>query len=84
MRLKERRDNWRSHAIIKRDFKHDHSESIPKFRSHKNTLKWCKGKIGFRHEIHWHKETWFFGITTYVGKCVNCSKTIYKSRLPKA
>jgi len=82
MRLKERRDNWRASAVIKRDFKHDHSDPISRFRSHKETNKWCQGKKGIKHELSWRKETWLFGMVTYVGVCSKCNKRMYKSRLP--
>ncbi len=81
MRLKEDNDGWRSHAIIKRDFRHDHADLRIAFRSHKNTNRWCRGKVGVSHEINWQKETWLLGITVYVGKCTICGKQKYKDRL---
>ena len=84
MRIKERKDNWRASAILKRDFRHDHGEFMPKFSHHKNTNKWCRDKIGIKHEVNWRKETWLFGMTMYVGRCINCHKKMYKDRLPRA
>jgi hypothetical protein len=78
MRLKENRDSWRARAIIKRDFKHDHNDLIIRFKSHKNTNKWCKGKTGIRHDVEWEKETTFLGYTYQTGRCVVCGKKIYK------
>lgn len=78
MRLKERKDNWRSHAIVKRDFKHDHSDLSVIYSSHKNKSKWCKGKVGVKHNFQWHKETWLFGINMLVGECATCGKHMYR------
>lgn len=83
MRHKERIDNWRASAVIKRDFKHDHSEPVLSFRSHKETNKWCQGKKGLKHDLNWHKETWLFGIVAYVADCSKCNKNMYKSHVPK-
>ena len=51
MRIRENSDSWRACGILKRDFKHDHSEPIAKFHSNKNTHKWCRGKVGVKHEV---------------------------------
>jgi hypothetical protein len=82
MTLKEDSYSWRSHALIKRDFKHDHSELPVTYRSHKNTRLWCKGKVGVRHHALWHKEVWLFDTTTHVGKCLGCGKHMYREELP--
>jgi hypothetical protein len=77
MRLKEDRSSWRSHVIKKRDFKHDHSDLLLRFKSHKNTNKWCRGKIGTKHSVSWHTEIGFFGDSYKVGRCANCGKHMY-------
>lgn len=30
-------------------------DEIPKYRSKKNTKKWCKGKVGVEHKTKWVK-----------------------------
>ena len=77
MRLKEDRSSWHSHAIKKRDFKHDHSDLPISFKSHKNTKKWCRGKVGLQHSVSWHTEIGFFGDNYKVGKCTNCGKHMF-------
>ena len=78
MRLKENASSWRVNAIRKRDFKHDHSEPTPKFRAHKNTTKWCRGKVGSQHEVIWHEKRGLFGEKYRTGKCQNCSKIMFR------
>jgi hypothetical protein len=78
MRLKEDNTSWNASSILKRDFRHDHSENKMLFRSHKNTKKWCRGKVGVEHVTAWHKHTWLFGEVMYVGKCKNCGKKFFK------
>jgi hypothetical protein len=74
MRLKENKDSWHSHVITKRDFRHDQTDLNVAYRSHKNTNRWCRGRVGINHEINWQRETWMFGIIVYVGKCTACGK----------
>jgi len=82
MTLKEDSSSWRSRALIKRDFKHDHGELQAIYRSHKNTRIWCRGKIGVQHHVLWHEEGWLFDTTMYVGKCLGCGKHMYRNHLP--
>ncbi|HUC87708.1 MAG TPA: hypothetical protein VMR95_00985 [Candidatus Binatia bacterium] len=77
MRLKEDKSSWRANAIVKRDFRHDHNDLLLSVRSHKNTNKWCRGKVGITHSISWHRETGFFGGRYKLGKCVNCGKHMF-------
>ncbi len=53
MRIKEDSDSWRAGGILKRDFKHDHSEPAIKFHSSKDTRKLCRGKVGIKHRVIW-------------------------------
>jgi hypothetical protein len=82
MRLKEDSNSWKANSILKRDFKHDHSDTIMLFKSHKNTNKWFRGKVGVEHIILWHKHKWTFGGEMYLGKCSNCGKKFYKDSEP--
>jgi hypothetical protein len=77
MRLKEDRSSWHSHVIEKRDFRHDHTDLPLRFTSHKNTNKWCKGKVGIKHSVQWQKEIDFFGYNYKIGKCANCGKHMF-------
>jgi hypothetical protein len=81
MRLKEDTTNWRAGSLLKRDFRHDHSESTQAYHSHKPTNKWCRGKVGMRHAMAWHKEKWLFGRTIYVGACDTCGKRMYRKHV---
>jgi len=76
MRIKENSDSWRASGILKRDFKHDHSEPIAKFRSSKNTHKWCRGKVGVKHDVIWRVEKGFFG-KYKTGKCLQCGRIMF-------
>jgi hypothetical protein len=52
MRLAEDMTSWKSSGIIARDFRHSHNgPEISKAPKKKNTKKWCKGKIGVKHEL---------------------------------
>jgi hypothetical protein len=82
MRLKEDNISWRVSAILKRDFRHDHSEGETKHRSHKPTNKWCRGKVGVRHAIIWSKKPWLFGVIMHTGRCSNCGKLMYRAGKP--
>ena len=77
MRVKENPGSWRAHAIKKRDFKHDHSEPVVKFRSSKNTNRWCRGKVGFEHDVNWQIEKDFFGHRYKTGRCSHCRKIMF-------
>ena len=79
MIIKENSDSWRTSGILKRDFKHDHSEPITKFYSSKNTRKWCRGKVGVKHDVVWRAEEGFFGYKYKTGKCLHCGKIMFSS-----
>ena len=78
MRLKENYSNWRASAVEKRDFKHDHSEPVVIFRSTKPTNRWCRGKNGINHIMHWQDRTDLFEIPYQTGGCSNCGKTMFR------
>jgi len=77
MRLKEDSSRWRSHAVKKRDFKHDHSDSLVNFKSRKNTNKCCKGKLGIQHSIKWQQKIDLFGKNYKIGKCATCGRHMF-------
>lgn len=80
MRLKKDSSSWRASGIIKRDFKHDHSQPTRgHFHNSKDTRKWCKGKVGKLHNYQ-RALKWEFGTHKYyVDKCANCGKERYLS-----
>jgi hypothetical protein len=69
---------WRATGLLKRDLRHDHSEGVPLYRSHKPTIKWCRGKVGEQHDVTWHKKSRLLGGTLYIGKCNRCGKRMYR------
>ncbi len=77
MRIKEDSNSWRAGGILKRDFKHDHSEPIARFHSNKNTRKWCRGKVGVKHEVIWRVEQGVFGRVYKTGKCLHCGRVMF-------
>ena len=77
MRIKENSDSWRASGILKRDFKNDHSDPIARFHSRKNTLKWCRGKVGVKHDVVWRIEKGFFGHAYKTGKCLHCGRIMF-------
>lgn len=75
MRLKEDSDSWKSNGIIKRDFRHDNSDTLLRKKpSKKDTKKWCKGKVGIIHVwIDVDKSSISF-FSWHTRKCTNCGK----------
>lgn len=55
MRLKEEYNNYRASGLIKKDLQHDPTEPKPKYKAMKNTIKWCKGKVGVPHDYDFKK-----------------------------
>lgn len=83
MRLKEDKSSWKSTGIIKRDNRHDHSDSFSKTKSKKkDTKRWCRGKVGVEHELlrTFQYMYWRNGPKrmNYVKcNCVNCGKEFF-------
>lgn len=47
MRLKENNDNWRASNVVR---KQAEAPQQPHYKSKKDTKRWCKGKVGVKHE----------------------------------
>ena len=83
MRLKEDKTSWRASGLIRK------IKPLPedvRTRSHKNTAKWCKGKVGREHV--WKRENPTEGMFPRVSKtevtvniCQVCRKQAYSTVL---
>lgn len=83
MRLKEDTDSWRASSIVKRDFKHGNYK-IPEqnlYHSHKDKVRWCKGKVGHEHVLHREVVGHHYRYTKVV--CSNCRKEFYSNKKEK-
>lgn len=82
MRLKEDTSSWRSSGIVKRDFRHDHSDMPQRTRNKKDTTHWCRGKIGVEHVWRRYLRGWHY---KYIeAKCMNCGKRSYNKTARKS
>ena len=78
-------DTWRSEGLLGRYKSQLKSEEEPKYKSKKDTVKWCRGKVGVAHEWHrkqrarWDWDTEEEYVSSYVEIwCANCKKQAYK------
>lgn len=80
MRLKEDKTSWHSSAIIKRDFKHG-NVPIPErshTKGHKDTRRWCRGRIGREHLMQREIKRWYPHSSGYIiARCAACRKEFY-------
>lgn len=75
MRLKEDKKSWRVSAILKRDFKHDSSEpSRIRYRSKKDTKRWCRGKVGIEHDYRIKEKKKFLDWSWETHVCSKCKR----------
>lgn len=79
MRLKEDSSSWKSNAIKKRDFKHDHSEPAPKVLSKKDKRKWCKGKVGIEHDYQEKTLRWVLNLHARLHVCTRCGRQNWRT-----
>jgi hypothetical protein len=77
MRLKEDDKSYRAGGVIKRDYRHDHSEGILYFHRHKSTRKWCKGIKGKKHNYEKKVKQFLGSYQINIEKCSNCGKEKY-------
>lgn len=78
-------DTWYSEGLLDKYKAQIASEQEPKHKSKKDTKKWCRGKVGVKHEWHrkqrtrWDWDTDEEYVSPYVEVwCVNCHKQAYK------
>ena len=85
MRLKEDSNSWRASGIKRKDFRNDKSfDGVTGRRKKKNTKKWCKGKVGKKHDLEWRWSKWDINFSQRIGKqpsvkeafCRNCEKIV--------
>lgn len=88
MRLKEDKSSWNSSGIIKRDFKHDSSQSTRvRFHSKKDTRVWCKGRAGKKHNferkniLRWSYFSERYTSRYLILQCVICKKRFHKKNI---
>jgi hypothetical protein len=85
MRIKETKDNWKASNILR---KLATPPEQVKHQSHKNTKKWCKGKVGVEHDYKQGEVKTFEGQTYPSGEhkvfcrwrvdvCRTCGKQNY-------
>lgn len=88
MRIKKNKGSYSASGIIKRDSNQDKSyngspTSSSKQRK-KNKKKWCKGKVGKKHDLEWRLSRFHqqrYGVPGYVNSvreavCKNCEKAL--------
>lgn len=77
MRLKEDSYSYKSSNIKRRMYRQSPFEVRGKYKSKKDTSKWCKGKIGIPHNFI-EKSFIKFNIFSYKKlECCNCGKQKY-------
>jgi len=77
MRLKEDNRSWRAGGIIKRDYRHDHSDDLRYYHIHKSTRKWCKGVKGQKHNYEKKIKEFIGNYQIDIEKCSRCGKEKY-------
>lgn len=83
MRIKKDKSSWRSSGIIKRDFRHDHSEGQARPQKKKgNRRKWCKGVVGQKHDYQKFDKHMFGDFRMYISKCSRCGREKWGGFIP--
>lgn len=75
MRLKEDSSNWKASNIERKI--NELPEEPRLARSKKNTRKWCKGKVGTKHNYILISEDHFMKWIYKKSVCTNCGKEKY-------
>lgn len=82
-RLKKDHSGWRSSGLYLKYQSPKINEQPTKAKSKKDTVKWCRGKVGREHEWHrFENMKWDWELDNYVEKyihlrCVQCGKEKY-------
>lgn len=71
MRLKEDTSDWNASSVIRRDAKHGGAVKERPRRSHKDTVRWCRGVVGRNHEYDFVGEHVFGYYSSQHGEAVH-------------
>ena len=80
MRLKEDTSSYKSSNIKRRMYRQSPVDFRGKYKSKKDTNRWCKGKVGREHQFKEVEEYSFSIFLWSVLKCTNCNKKVNTSR----
>lgn len=76
-RLKRDHSGWNSSGLYQKYQQPKIDEMVLKVKNKKDTKKWCRGKIGVKHDLqrHFHYTTWFNKRTNFIRvECINCGR----------